>query len=105
MVLLLPNGTIQGADHAYGYAGNFKIDGSRITAQLTARRQTAGAPSVFGDLEKFELILEGTINANMIESVGYRQENPTDKIKITLARQSSMPVQPQQVFLPSGTFA
>jgi hypothetical protein len=96
VVMLLPNGSVQGGDHAYAYSGFYKLDGKTITAQLHIARQKKGIPSIFGDVDEFDIELNGLVDGLTIDAQGKIPGADDQGLKIQLVKQLKTPVMPAQ---------
>ena len=60
-VMVLNGDRILGGDVGYYYSGKCTIQGGKIKAEVDVIRFDADSVSIFGDIESFTLVLDGTI--------------------------------------------
>lgn len=101
VLVLLPEGQLQGGDHTYNYIGQYSTADGKLRGVLRAQRQRAGV-SVFGDLQDFTLNLEGIEKPGGFVLEGRREEDPSIKISIFLTRQTVFPANPAPANQPSA---
>jgi len=89
--LLLPDQTIQGGDGGYVYNGRYQLDGTAIKVRLTVTRTNPYVPSIFGNIDRFELDVAGVIEGGVATLEGVRPDRPDDKVRIRLTRQTVTP--------------
>lgn len=95
-VVLLPDGTIQGADGGYSYEGNYGIENDSVLASLKIRKSHPEAISIFGEnIENLELTLRGTVDQDTLNLHGCVEGVPSHEIWVTLRRQTRFPVPSQ----------
>jgi hypothetical protein len=58
-LVVIKQGTMNGGDQGYLYTGQLAANGTSITGKLRVKKWHAGAVSVFGPLDDFELQLTG----------------------------------------------
>ena len=95
-ILLSPDGKIQGGDGGYDYHGNYRLKNDQIHADINIRRRDPNAQSIYGNVEQFDLTLEGVLDSNSVEQKslslhGHQTENPKEKIEIILTKQTQIP--------------
>lgn len=81
-ILVINNERILGGDMGYYYAGNCKINNNRIDATITVIKYDPNSVSIFGDIDHFELIIQGEINENNFTATG-TIKNDTNKITVS----------------------
>ncbi len=81
-VLVITNGRILGGDDGYYYTGNCEINDNRINAVITVIKYDQNSVSVFGNINHFELILDGEIQENNFEAIGTIANNPQAQIRV-----------------------
>lgn len=76
------DGTINGGDAGYGYLGNFKVDGAKVSATLRIVQHQQGHTSVFGPLKDFNLTLTGATEGDRFNMTGGIPGQPNQTITI-----------------------
>lgn len=81
-VLVITNGRILGGDDGYYYTGECEINGNIINANMTIIKYDPSSISVFGNINHFELILDGHIEENNFDAIGVIANNPHAQIRV-----------------------
>jgi hypothetical protein len=58
-VIVYRDGNVRGGDAGYAYIGNVSGEGGSLSGELEIVRHTPGYPSVFGDVDSFQLSVTG----------------------------------------------
>ena len=89
-VAVFETGKVLGGDSAFTYIGTYQISAGMLKAEVAVTKYSAGV-SVFGDLQKFTLRLEGAPKHDTFDVQGYVVENPNLKIGVRLTRRAELP--------------
>lgn len=81
-VCAVKDGAINGGDAGYGYLGNFKVDGSKVSATLRIVQHQQGHVSVFGPLKDFSLSVSGATEGDRFSMTGGIPGQPNQTITI-----------------------
>lgn len=90
-VAVFETGRVLGGDAGFTYVGTYRTNGSRLEANVVVSKYNNHGHSVFGDLRKFTLHLEGELKHDTFDVQGYMVENPSLKIAIRLTRRAELP--------------
>jgi len=83
-VVVLVGTRVLGGDTSFYYDGYLKGSGELIEGEITVIRFAQTLTSVFGNLEKFRLVLSGKVEeGKRISLKGHLFENPNMKITVT----------------------
>lgn len=81
-----PNGKLSGCDTTFTYAGDWKQDGERFSATLSAKRIAPGPPGVFG-MDELDIVLAGYSDGGASAScTGFAKQSPGLRLEVTLVR-------------------
>ena len=82
-----------GGDSAYFYTGKYSItpDGKIITAEATITHYFGEPQSIFGDLEKYTVVITGEITTPEFIAEGYLKEDPRQRVFVKLVKRSELP--------------
>jgi len=81
-VIVIVNGRILGGDDGYYYTGSCTINDNSINATITVIKYDQNSISVFGNINHFELILNGEINENSFDAIGTIADNPQAQLRV-----------------------
>lgn len=81
-VAAVKDGTIHGGDAGYGYLGNFKTDGGKVSATLRIVQHQPGHTSIFGPLKDFNLSVTGPTEGDRFSMTGGIPGQPNQTITI-----------------------
>lgn len=81
-VLIINNGRLLGGDDGYYYTGTCEIIGNNINALITVIKYDPNSISVFGNINHFELTLNGEIDENQFTAIGTIPNNHQVKMKV-----------------------
>ncbi|MFM2477010.1 hypothetical protein [Celerinatantimonas sp. MCCC 1A17872] len=82
-ILTINNGSINGGDFGYLYQGYIKESNLKLTAQVGIFKFFDSAQSIFGPLEKFDLMLTGEeTGQHSFTLSGYVMDHPELEISI-----------------------
>jgi len=90
-VAVFETGRVLGGDAGFTYIGTYQANGGTLKAEVVVSKYNATGFSVFGDLQKFTLRLEGVPKHDTFDVQGYVVENPNLKIVIRLTRRAELP--------------
>jgi hypothetical protein len=90
-VVVLETGRILGGDSSFVFVGDYNTNNGKIIANVKCTNDRKTLQSIFGDIDEFNLYLEGTTNHNEFIINGYMVENPSMEIGIKLTRRAELP--------------
>lgn len=91
-VAVFETGRILGGDATYIYVGSYSTNGSGLLkADITVSNYRGSLNSVFGNIPKFTLHLEGIPKPDTFDVHGHMIENPALTISIRLTRRAELP--------------
>jgi hypothetical protein len=81
-----PNGELSGGDTTFSYIGNWKQDGERFKATLSAKRTAPGPPGVFG-MDEIDIVVAGHSDDGVsVSCTGFAKQSPGLRLEVTLIR-------------------
>ncbi len=81
-VVVINQNRILGGDDGYYYTGTCDINNNTIQGSINIIRYDVNSISVFGNIDHFELNIEGDINENQFTLVGNIDEIPDVQIRV-----------------------
>lgn len=90
-VAVFETGRILGGDASYTYVGSYSVNGNGLKADITVANYRGTPNSVFGNIPKFTLHLEGMPKSDTFDVHGHMIENPALTISIRLTRRAELP--------------
>ncbi len=90
-VAVLETGRILGGDSSFVFVGNYGVKNSILYADVKCTNDRKLLQSIFGDLDEFNLRLEGAPAHDEFTMQGHMIENPSMKISIKLTRRAELP--------------
>ena len=90
-VVVLETGRILGGDSSFVFVENYEVNNGTITADVKCTNDRQTLQSIFGDINEFNLHLEGTTNHNEFVLQGHMVENPSMQISVKLTRRAELP--------------
>jgi len=90
-VAILETERIFGGDTSFVYIGSYEVKNGTVYAQIKVTNDRGVLESVFGDLDEFNLKLEGPLNDSEIILQGHVVENTALSIGIKLTRRAELP--------------
>ena len=75
-VVVAQSGQVRGGDQSYFYRGTFSQQGQNIVAQLRVEKHTNASASVFGNVNAFDLVLQGQDNGSVAVLQGASPQAP-----------------------------
>ena len=91
-VLLLQHGHVHGGDNNYHYQGTYRVEGDEIRLHLTATHFHGGRNHIVGDRDTFGVNLAGPLDEGAMELCGEVEDEPAQKVVVTLKRVAEVPV-------------
>jgi hypothetical protein len=82
-VLVFTNHKVLGGDAGFWYSGDFSIDQENASGQVLVARFVPNYPSVFGDINQFELIFKLRFNEHSFKGTASMVGNPKLMIEVT----------------------
>ena len=81
-----PDGTLDGGDSTFAYAGSWTQQGEHFKASLSARRVEPGPPGVFG-LDEIDIVVSGhSVDDSSTSCTGFAKQAPGLKLEVELVR-------------------
>lgn len=81
-VMVLNGERVLGGDVGYYYSGQCTFEEDRIKAQVDVIRFDPNSVSIFGDLDSFTLILDGTISGNDFQARATSESSPNIEMEV-----------------------
>ncbi|WP_426409394.1 hypothetical protein [Bradyrhizobium ganzhouense] len=86
VVEFAPDGTLDGGDSTFAYAGSWTMAGGHFKASLSARRVTPGPPGVFG-LDEIDIVVSGrSTDGSSTFCTGFAKQAPGLRLEVELVR-------------------
>jgi hypothetical protein len=85
-VVVLQKDRVLGGDTSFIYVGDYEVHNKVLYAKINCTNYREVLPPLFGDLNKVNLILEGTINDSDFTIQGRVVESPEQFITIKFTR-------------------
>jgi hypothetical protein len=89
-VIVINNDRLLGGDDGYYYSGKCSINGNNINAAINIIRYDDTSISVFGNVDHFELNLEGNTDGVRLNATGTIAGSHEFKIKVTGIKKEDM---------------
>ena len=80
------DGKVYGGDSGMYYFGRYEVKGNKIKIDLTVRQHNPVSQSVFGDIEEFDLSLDGKTDSDPIVLNGRATRTPSLRFEATLTK-------------------
>jgi len=90
-VVVLETGRILGGDSSFVFVGSYEVKNEVVHAQVKCTNDRKLLQSIFGDIDEFNLILEGKPKHDEFILKGYMDENRSKLIEIKLTRRAELP--------------
>lgn len=90
-VVVLLRGHVLGGDSGFVYIGTYRTDEKRLSARVLVRNFLPDVASVLGVKGDFELILNGTIDGQMIKASATVANQEIAGIVVRLTKVSDLP--------------
>jgi len=90
-VVVLETGRILGGDSSFVFVGNYEVKNNAVIAEVKCTNDRKHLRSIFGDINEFNLHLEGTPSRREFILQGHMVENPSMKINVKLTRRAELP--------------
>ena len=81
-VLIVNGCRLLGGDDGYYYSGTCNVTDNKIQATINVIKFDPNSISVFGDIDHFQLILNGEINEYQFNTIGTIANNSQAQIKV-----------------------
>lgn len=81
-VLIVNDNRLLGGDDGYYYSGTCNVTGNNIQATINVVKYDQNSISVFGNIDHFQLTLNGEINEYQFEAIGTIANNPQTQIRV-----------------------
>ena len=90
-VVVVVGSRVLGGDSSFYYEGHLKVSADLMEGEITVIRFAQTLTSVFGNLEKFKLVLSGKIEeGKRMLMTGYLAENPSMKLTVTGEKRANL---------------
>ena len=90
-VVVLETGRILGGDSSFVFVGSYEIGNSVVSADIKCTNDRKFLQSIFGDIDEFNLHLEGIPEFDGFILQGHMIENPSMRLKVKLTRRAELP--------------
>ena len=90
-VVVLETGRILGGDSSFVFVGSYEIMNSIVSAEVKCTNDRKFLRSIFGDIDEFNLHLEGVPAHDEFILQGHMIENPSMRIEVKLTRRAELP--------------
>ncbi|WP_430433299.1 hypothetical protein [Methyloversatilis sp.] len=90
-VVVLETGRVLGGDSSFVFVGSYTVNNGTVIANVKCTNDRKTLLSVFGDINEFNLHLEGKPDEKEFILQGHMIENPTMRIGIKLTRRAELP--------------
>jgi hypothetical protein len=90
-VAVLETGRIFGGDSSFVFVGSYKIENEIIKANIKCTNDRKVLESIFGNLDEFNLVIEGAVNDREMILQGHLVENTQLRIGVKLSRRAELP--------------
>jgi len=97
-VVVLETGRVFGGDSYYIYVGSYEVKNDKIHVKVKCtndkRFGVLSGESIFGDIDEFNLFLEGDLEdhqSQILTLKGHMIEDPSKKISVKLTRRAELP--------------
>ena len=81
-VIIFTDNRILGGDEGYYYSGTCDISGNKLHAKINVIKHNPNSVSVFGNIDHFQLTLNGEINDYQFKAIGSIANNPHALINV-----------------------
>lgn len=89
-LVMLSDGKFRGNDSDFRWVGKYEVINGTLEAQVRVKQFGSGL-SIFGKLSEFNLVLSGPADREQMTLVGFRPEEPSNKLKVIMSRKSDTP--------------
>lgn len=90
-VVVLETGRIFGGDSSFVYIGSYRMEGELIKADIKCTNDRGMMESIFGNIQQFNLKLEGLPQQHEFILQGHMVENPSMMIVVKFTRRAELP--------------
>lgn len=90
-VVVLETGRILGGDSSFVFIGDYKVENNIVRAKIKCTNYRKTLRSIFGDIDEFNLHLEGKPSDSEFILQGHMIEDPLMKISVKLTRIAELP--------------
>ncbi|MDF1528690.1 MAG: hypothetical protein P1R74_06125 [Sedimenticola sp.] len=90
-VVVLETGRILGGDSSFVFVGDYEVKNNKVYANVKCTNDRKLLQSIFGNIEEFNLKLEGVPAHGEFILQGFMVENPSMKIGVKLTRRAELP--------------
>jgi hypothetical protein len=87
-VVVLKAGNVLGGDSSFVYVGSYEVHNNVMKAKVKCTNDRKSKTSIFGDIDEFNLDLQGTPSHDQFTLQGHMIENPSMKIEVKLTRRA-----------------
>lgn len=90
-VVVLETGRIFGGDSSFVFIGSYEVKNGKVIANVKCSNDRKILRSVFGDIDEFNLHLEGEPSEKEFILQGHMVENPSMRLGVKLTRRAELP--------------
>jgi hypothetical protein len=90
-VVVLETGRVLGGDSSFVYVGSYEVKNGVVKAKVKCTNDRKSLASVFGDIDEFNLHLEGTPSPKQFTLQGHMIEDPSKRIAVKFTRRAELP--------------
>lgn len=90
-IVILETGRILGGDSSFVFVGDYEVVNGSVQARIKCTNDRKILQSVFGNINEFNLVLDGASGHNEMTLSGHMVENPAMAIAVKLTRRAELP--------------
>lgn len=90
-VVVLETGRVLGGDSSFVFVGSYEVNNGTVVADVKCTNDRKMLRSVFGDIDEFNLHLEGKPDDREFILQGHMVENPSMRVGVKLTRRAELP--------------
>lgn len=90
-VAVFETGRVLGGDSSFVWVGSYHVEGGLLRVEIKCTNDRKIIESVFGDVDEFNLNLEGKPARHEFVLEGYALEYPSKRIAVRFTRRAELP--------------
>jgi len=91
-ILVLETERVFGGDVVNTYIGSYKVDRGEIEMRVRVKQfNDLPIQSIFGEMDDFEIVLQGTINGETIQLTGHLSNDPAQRLVALATKRADLP--------------